>query len=142
MYHRTQSRWNLQRFPGRAQKCRARFTTALRCVTQHGSRRHCASRKQPRKWSVAWKIPVKILHQRRPYAMKFDDRPPGETARQERCDRGDAWELARKIYKLKKRDKAASYSPVEEWIKAAASTTKPEERRVCGRFRSEHAHGQ
>ena len=38
-----------------------------------------------------------------PYAMKFEDRSLGEIARQERCARGDAWELARKIYKLKKR---------------------------------------
>ena len=38
------------------------------------------------------KIQVKIPHQRTPNAMKFEDRSPGETARQERCVRGDAWE--------------------------------------------------
>ena len=38
------------------------------------------------------KIQVKIPHQRSPYAVKFEDRSPGETARQERCARGDAWE--------------------------------------------------
>ena len=49
------------------------------------------------------KIQVKIPHQPSPYAMKFEDRSPGETARQERCVRGDAWELAKNIDKLKKR---------------------------------------
>ena len=48
------------------------------------------------------KIKVKIPHQRSPYAMKIEDRSTGETARQERCARGDAWELARRIHKLKK----------------------------------------
>ena len=46
--------------------------------------------------------------------------------RQERCARGDAWELARKIHKLTKEDKAAFYSPSEEWILPAASTMNPE----------------
>ena len=41
------------------------------------------------------KIQVKIPHQRSPYALKFEDRSPMETVRQERCARGDAWELAK-----------------------------------------------
>ena len=49
------------------------------------------------------KIQVKLLHQCSPYALKIEDRSPGESARQERCARGDAWELARKISKLKKK---------------------------------------
>ena len=69
------------------------------------------------------KIQVKIPHQRSPYALKFEDRSPGETARQERCARGDAWEFAKKIYKLKEKEKATFYSP-EEWILLAASTKK------------------
>ena len=48
-------------------------------------------------------IQVKNLHLRSPYAMKLEDRSPGETARQERCARGDAWELAKKNLKLKKK---------------------------------------
>ena len=74
------------------------------------------------------KIQVQIPHQRSPYALKFEDRSPGEIARQERCARGDAWELARKIYKLKQEDKASFYSPSEEWILLAASTINSEER--------------
>ena len=74
------------------------------------------------------KIRVKIPHQRSPYAVKFEDRSPGEIARQERCARGDAWELARKIYKLKQEDKASFYSPSEVWILLAASTINSEER--------------
>ena len=60
--------------------------------------------------------------------MKFEDRSPGETARQERCARGDAWKLAKNIFKLKKEDKATCDSPSDEWILPAASTIKPEER--------------
>ena len=52
------------------------------------------------------KIQVKIPHQQSPHAMKCEDRSPGETARQERCARGDAWELTRNIDKLKKEDKS------------------------------------
>ena len=40
------------------------------------------------------KIQVKIPQQRSPYALKFEERSPGETARQERRARGDAWERA------------------------------------------------
>ena len=58
--------------------------------------------------------------------MKFEDRSRGETARQERCACGDAWELARKFKKLKEKDKTTFYS--EEWVLPAASTIKPEER--------------
>ena len=61
-------------------------------------------------------IQVKIPRQQSPYAMKFQDRSPGEIARQERCARRDAWELARRIYKLQKEDKATFYSPSEEWV--------------------------
>ena len=68
------------------------------------------------------KIQVKIPHQRSPYAMKFEDRSPEDTARQERCARGDAWELARNIRNLKKEDTSAFYSH------PAASTTNLEER--------------
>ena len=74
------------------------------------------------------KIQVKIPHQRRPY-VKFEDRSPGETARQQQCARGDAWELAKKIFKLKKEDKATFHGHSEEWIMPAASTINPEERK-------------
>ena len=57
--------------------------------------------------------------------MKFEDRSPEETARQERCARGDAWELARKSYKVKKEDKTTFHPPFEEWILPAASTVNP-----------------
>ena len=60
--------------------------------------------------------------------MKFENRSQEETARQERCARGDAWELATKISKLKKEDKATFYSRSEEWIMPAASTINPKER--------------
>ena len=55
------------------------------------------------------KIQVKSPHQRSPYALKFEDRSQEETARQERRARGDAWELAKQIHKLRKEDKATFY---------------------------------
>ena len=74
------------------------------------------------------KIQFEIPHQRSPHAMKLEDRPPGETERQERCARGDAWRLAKYICKLKEKDKATFCSPADEWILPAASAIKPEER--------------
>ena len=44
------------------------------------------------------------------------------------CPRRCVEKLAKKIYKLKMEDKATFYSPSEEWIMPAASTTNPEER--------------
>ena len=95
------------------------------------------------------KIQVKIPHQRSPYAMKFEDRSPRETARQERRARGDAWEPAKKIYELKKEDKATFYSPSEEWIMSDASTINPEEREfvvdsaaICETFKISCATGR
>ena len=60
--------------------------------------------------------------------MKFEDRSQEETERQERCARGDVWELARQNYKLKERKKATFFSPTDEWILPAASTIKREDR--------------
>ena len=60
--------------------------------------------------------------------MKFEDRSHEETARQQRCARSKAWNLAKNIYKLKEKDKAAFYFPAEEWVLPAASTKEPEER--------------
>ena len=74
------------------------------------------------------KIQVKHFHQRSLYAVKFEDRSEEETQRQERCARGDAWRLAKNIYKLKGTDKATFYSPTNEWCVPAPSVIKPVER--------------
>ena len=71
---------------------------------------------------------VKIHHQRSPYAVKIEDRSQEETERQQGCARGDAWKLAKNIYKLKETEKATFYSPSDEWVLPAASTIKPDER--------------
>ena len=42
--------------------------------------------------------------------------------------RSKALNLAKNIYKLKEKDKAAFYFPTEEWVLPAASTRDPEER--------------
>ena len=41
------------------------------------------------------KIQIKNLHQRSPYAVKFEDRSHEETERQQRCARSKAWNLAK-----------------------------------------------
>ena len=60
--------------------------------------------------------------------MKFEDRSHEETERRQRCARSKAWNLAKHIYKLKEKDKAAFYFPAEEWVLPAASTKEPEDR--------------
>ena len=59
--------------------------------------------------------------------MKFEDRSHEETERQQRCARSKAWNLAKNMYKLKEKDKAACCFPAEEWVLRAASTKKLEE---------------
>ena len=66
--------------------------------------------------TIVGKINVKVLHQRSPYTMKFEDRSHEETERQQRCARSKAWNLAKNMYKLKEKDKAACYIPAEEWV--------------------------
>ena len=60
--------------------------------------------------------------------MKLEDRSQDETERQERCARGNAWKLGKKIHKLKETEQATFYSLSDEWVLPAASMTKPEER--------------
>ena len=74
------------------------------------------------------KIQVKLLHQRSPYAVKFEDRSQEETGRQQRCARSKAWNLAKNIFKLKEKYKGTFTSHAEEWVLPAASTKEPEER--------------
>ena len=69
-----------------------------------------------------------IPHQRKPNAPKFEDRSQEETERQERCAREAAWRLAKSIQKLKEKNKAAFFSPSENWCLLAPSNLKPEER--------------
>ena len=85
-------------------------------------------------------VQVKVLHQRSPYAMKFEDGSQEEIERQERCALGDAWRLAKNILKLKIRTKASFFSPTNEWCLPAPSVTKTEERKFVVDFRSIHAH--
>ena len=67
-------------------------------------------------------------HQRNPNVPKFEDRSQEETEWQERCAREAAWRLAKCILKLNEKNKAAFFSPSENWCLLAPSTPKPEER--------------
>ena len=73
-------------------------------------------------------VAIEVPHQRSPYAMKFEDRSHEETGRQQRCARSKAWNLAKNIFKVKEKDKAAFHFPAEEWVLPSASTKEPEER--------------
>ena len=80
-------------------------------------------------------IQVKIVHQRSPYAMKFEDRSQEETQRQERCARGDARRLANNILKFKDKDKATFFLTTNERCLPAPSVIKLEDREFvvdCG----------
>ena len=67
-------------------------------------------------------------HQRSPNAPKFEDRSQEETEWQERWAREAAWKLAKSVLKLKGENKAAFFSPSENWCLPAPSAIKPEER--------------
>ena len=67
-------------------------------------------------------------HQRNPNAPKFEDRSQEETEWQERCAREAARRLAKSILKLKEKNKAAFFSPSENWCLPAPSNLEPEER--------------
>ena len=73
------------------------------------------------------KMKVKVPHQRSLYVVKIEESSQEESERQERCARGDAWKLAKNIYKLKETEKATFHSPSDEWVLPAAFALKPEE---------------
>ena len=52
-------------------------------------------------------------HEGNPCAPRFEERTPEETSRQEGCARKVAWDLAKKVYKLRAENKATFYSLVE-----------------------------
>ena len=137
VYHRTVSRQILQRFQGRAQEYRNQFDE----YDSHRTALRQANIREKEGPSLV-KIQVKIPHQRSPYAMKFEDRSPEETARQERCAREDAWELARNIYKFKKEDKTTFYTTFWRVDFAGRIHNKPQGKKVSGGFRSKQIHGQ
>ena len=105
-----------------------------RCKMSYGSLRKVryanTSCKYPGKEKVHLleKYKSKILPQRSPYAMKFEDWSHEETERQQRCARSKAWNLSKNIYKLKEKDQVTFYSPTEEWLLPTASTKELEER--------------
>ena len=82
------------------------------------------------------KIQVKIPHQRGLHAVKFADRSQEETARQQRCARSKALNLAKNIHKLKEKGKATFQSPSEEWVLRTASAEELEETEFVVDFRS------
>ena len=72
------------------------------------------------------KIQVKPPHQRSPYATKFEDRSNEETERKEQSAQSKAWDLAKNMYKLKAKERAAFFSPAK-WVLPSASAREPED---------------
>ena len=66
-------------------------------------------------------------HQRSPNAPKFEDRSQEETEWQEQGAREAAWKLAKRVLKLKEKNRATFFSPSENRC-LPASNLKPEER--------------
>ena len=66
---------------------------------------------QERKTSSQGVIQHTGSYQRSLYAPKLKDRSEEETLKQERCSRGDVWEMEKLILKLKEKDKATFFSP-------------------------------
>ena len=83
---------------------------------------------QEKKGSSLGKTNVKVLHQRSPYAMKFEDSSHEETERQQRCARSKAWDLAKNVYKLKENDRGTFYSPLDSPLRQQKTRRKE---RVC-----------
>ena len=77
------------------------------------------------------KINVKVLHQRSPYAMKFEDRSHEQTERQQRCARSKSWNFAKNIFKFKEKDKATFYFPAEELGTPGCVNKRAGGKRVC-----------
>ena len=86
-------------------------------------------------------IQVKSSHQRSPYAVKFENRSPEETERQQRCSRGDAWKLAKNIFKLKEMEKLHTIR-----LRMCGSVRRIHNeaggKKVFGGLWSKHAYGQ
>ena len=123
-YFRIWSRRSLHRFYGRAQTYgnQSDVLNSQKAVVCHADIRH----QTPSLGMICPGDP----HQRNPNAPKFEDQSQDETERQERCAREAAWRLAQSILKLKEKNKAAFFSPSENWCLPAPSKLKPEEREV------------
>ena len=67
-------------------------------------------------------------HQSDANAPKIEHRSQEETELQERCAREAAWRVAKSILKLKEKNKAAFFSPSENWCLPAPSNLQLEER--------------
>ena len=95
---------------------RVRFTNAIA--------RHAYIRDQNRSLGL---ICPGEPYQRKPNALKFEDRSQEETEWQEQGAREAAWKLAKSVLKLKEHERAAFFSPSENWY-LLASNLKPAER--------------
>ena len=134
VYHNIQMHWFLKVESLGKTRCRKSWNAIQRVRFTKSTLRRASIR--DKKGPSPGKIQVKNPHQRSPYAAKFEDRSHEETEGQERCARSKAWNLAKNIFKLKEKDKAAFYSPTEEWVLPPLRQQRAGGKRVYGGFRS------
>ena len=104
---------------------------------------YTASCKHPRKQgSVLRKIKSKFIISAVPTLLKFEDRSQEEIERQEPCARGDAWRLAKNIYKLRRNGQSYVLLTNQRMVSSSAIRNKTGGKRVCGGLRSKHAYGE
>ena len=79
--------------------------------------------------------------ERNPCASKFEDMTVQETLQLERCARREAWDLAKKVYKLKAMDRPR-FTPYRSLGSVGTLFNKARVVRIRGRFRSIDAHAE
>ena len=117
-YFRTQSRRNLHRFYGRAQKSWDEYD-------EYDSRKLHSVKANMRenKGPSLGKIQVKNSSSAQSLRLKMRGPISGRDRKtRAMCARGDAWKLAKNIFQLKETEKATVYSPSDEWVFPATST--------------------
>ena len=125
VYFKTQSRWNLYRFYGRAptswdQFDKLRFTKATQ---RHADIREKKGPSLPKKTSQSSSSSQSLRYE------KFEDRSQKEIERTRAMHPRRRVETRQEnIYKRKETDKTTIFSPTNEWSLLAPSTIKPQER--------------
>ena len=124
VYLRIQIQWNL--FYGKLEKWEGtlRRDTPLNSQDAPGTKFEFGTQKG----SSRGIIQKGDTHERNPWAPKFEERTPKETLRQEDCARKTAWDVARKIYKLKANDKATFDSSADS---GASASLRKHKKNVC-----------
>ena len=122
MFFRTWSRQDRHQFYGRAQRRRSQSDVS------DLPQQYCAIPNFEIRIRRSLKFVMEILLSVAPTLQNFEDRSQEETEWQEHWAREAAWNLAKKILKLKEKHKATFFSSTEKWCLPSPSKSKLEER--------------